>query len=147
MRSLCLHRHRLALIASLIWLTAASVGHAQVSIDLGVDVGDSTGGGVSSGVGDAFQPPNAGLGLEDIQPLAADRPLGQEEALEAVRARRALPLAPIVKRMQEADLLVVDATLVSVRGILVYELRVVDNSGTVSQAYFYARTGKQIETN
>jgi hypothetical protein len=139
--------------AVLLWLSFPAIASAQVgiSVDVGVGGGVSVGsgdpGGPGGSVGESLEPPNAGLGLEDVRPLATDKPLSQDAALEAVRSKRAVPLAPIVEGLRAERLQVVDAQLLSLRGILVYELRTIGDTGEVSEIYFYARSGKRVEVD
>ena len=73
------------------------------------------------------------------------RPLGQSGALQAVRANRALPLEDILVRARlMADGEIIDAQLVQIRSILVYEIKVLTRNGSVSQLYFYARSGAPV---
>jgi hypothetical protein len=78
---------------------------------------------------------------------AAPVALSQDEQLAAVKSRRVVPLAPIVADLQQLDLKVVDAQLISVRDILLYEVRVIGASGDVSEVYFYARSGRRVVAN
>lgn len=72
--------------------------------------------------------------------------LTQEAALAAVRRGRALPLDEIMLR---ASLIIegeiIDAQLMEVRNVLLYELKVLGKSGKVSDVYFYARSGLPVE--
>jgi uncharacterized membrane protein YkoI len=74
--------------------------------------------------------------------------LDQNAALELVRLQRVLPLEQImaIARLQiEGE--IIDAHLIQVRGFLLYELKVVDTDGDVSDIYFYARSGERVQTN
>jgi hypothetical protein len=74
--------------------------------------------------------------------------LDQNAALELVRAQRALPLEDIMARARlliEGE--IIDAHLIQFRGFLLYELKVVDTDGDVSDIYFYARSGERVQTN
>lgn len=150
-------RSTLASGALLLFLAVA--GGAQ-ALDLGVsvggvDVGVSAGdGGASVGVdlgGDG------GLGVDLDVDLDGDgapdtdaagqniQPLGQEGALRAVQANRALPLADILSRARLlAEGEIIDAQLIEVRRILVYQIKVLGKSGDVSELYFYARSGAPV---
>jgi hypothetical protein len=142
---------------------SVGIGGGGVSVETG---GGDGGGGVSLGVGGS-DGLNVGLGTEglDLDPgLGIDLDanyqgddngsggaggdagvaLSQEQTLDAVRKKRAVPLAPIVTSIKQANVEVIDAQLLSVRGILVYQLRVIGEGGSVSELYFYARTGKQV---
>ncbi len=81
-------------------------------------------------------------------PAPAIVTLDQNAALELVQSQKALPLEEIMKlaRLQiEGE--IVDAHLIQVRGFLLYELKVVDTDGDVSNIYFYARSGERVQTN
>jgi hypothetical protein len=149
-------RSTLASGALLLFLAAA--GGAQ-ALDLGVsvggvDVGVSAGdGGASVGVGIG----DGGLGVDLDVDLDGDgapdtdaagqsiQPLGQEGALRAVQANRALPLADILSRARLlAEGEIIDAQLIEVRRILVYQIKVLGKSGDVSELYFYARSGAPV---
>ena len=72
--------------------------------------------------------------------------LSQEAALEAVRMRRALPLEDILLRAQlMTDGDVIDAQLIAVQDVLLYEIKVLSKAGNVSELYFYARSGLPVE--
>jgi hypothetical protein len=110
-------------------------------LDLGVDLGTGDGGlglglGGSGGTG-ADPAPDAG-------PLA----LGQEAALRAVHDRKALPLEDILLRAKLlTDGEIIDAQLIAVQDLLLYELKVLGKAGDVSELYFYARSGIPVETD
>jgi hypothetical protein len=117
-------------------------------LDLDVDLGDDAGIDVSVG--------NDGIGLDvdagGIDPLDAatlgsgSTTLSQEAALQAVRRGTALPLDEILLRAAliiEGE--VIDAQLIAVRNVLLYELKVLGSSGKVSDVYFYARSGLPVE--
>jgi hypothetical protein len=114
------------------------VGVGNTDLNVGVG-GDS--GGIGLGVdldGDGI-PETGTEGLTDGLSL---KPLGQEGALKAVQSHRALPLEDILVRARlVADGEIIDAQLIQVRRILVYEIKVLGKSGDVSKLYFYARSG------
>lgn len=69
----------------------------------------------------------------------------QNVARDAVDAGRALPLADISARITAAlGVRVIDARLISTRGMLVYRLVVLTDAGVSSRIYVDARTGNQI---
>jgi hypothetical protein len=124
-----------------------SVG-GDSGIDVGVGLGDSNvdvgiggGGGLSVDLDlDGDGTPETSSGGQSIKPL------GQEDALSAVKSKRALPLADILTRARliaEGD--VIDAQLIEVRRILVYEIKVLGKAGDVRELYFYARSGALVE--
>lgn len=114
-------------------------------VDLDVDLGGEDSGlgldlelGGSGGNGSGL-----GLGLE-----TAGKPLGQKAALQAVRSGRALPLEDIMVRAQLlTDGEIIDAQLVSLQDVLLYELKALGKSGEVSELYFLAQTGEFLDLN
>ena len=143
---------RSTLASGALLLFLATAGAAQ-ALDLGVsvggvDVGVSAGdGGASVGVG--IGGGDGGLGVDLDVDLDGDgapdtdaagqniQPLGQEGALKAVQANRALPLADILSRARLlAEGEIIDAQLIEVRRILVYQIKVLGKSGDVSELYF-----------
>jgi hypothetical protein len=112
-----------------------SVGGTSVGVEVGSGGGSatvSTGGGGSSGNGNAVD-------------NSTETPSPQDVALEAVRTDRALPLEQIVARAQQlSDGQVIDARLITVRGFLLYELKVLEATGDVVDLYFYARSGEVV---
>jgi uncharacterized membrane protein YkoI len=59
-----------------------------------------------------------------------------------VKSNRALPLEDILTRARlVANGEIIDAQLIQVRRILLYEIKVLGRSGDVSELYFYARSG------
>ena len=149
---------RSTLASGALLLFLASAGGAQ-ALDLGVSVGgvdvgvSASDGGASVGVGIG----DGGLGVDLDVDLDGDgapdtdaagqgiQPLGQEGALKAVQANRALPLADILSRARLlAEGEIIDAQLIEVRRILVYQIKVLGKSGDVSELYFYARSGAPV---
>jgi hypothetical protein len=127
------------------------VGGSDVSV--GIGGGDNDGGsngglgglGVDLGVdldGDGIpETSTEGLtnGLTDGLNV---QPLGQDSVLKAVQNHRALPLEDILTRARlVAEGEIIDAQLIQVRRILVYEIKVLGKSGEVKDLYFYARSG------
>jgi hypothetical protein len=112
-----------------------SVGGASVGVEVGsggASASVSTGGGDSGSGGSTV-----GSSTETLLP--------HDVALEAVRSQRALPLEQIVARAQQfSDGQVIDARLISVRGFLLYELKVLETTGDVVDLYFYARSGEVV---
>jgi hypothetical protein len=124
------------------------VGGADVGVDVGLDVGGAVEGAPDSGpgpVGDAV-----GGALEGLTPgdsTTATR-LDQSLAIEAVQSHRALPLEQIMTKARlHTQGEIVDAQLISVRGFLLYELKVVEANGDVGELYFYALSGELVQTN
>jgi hypothetical protein len=128
---------------------------AQLNLDLGgsvESVGSTVGDavdGLSGTVNDTVEGVGAGAGSDTASaPPAAIVTLDQNAALELVRSNKALPLEKIMTLARlEIDGEIVDAQLMEVRGFLVYELKVIDTDGDVSDIYFYARSGERVRTN
>lgn len=137
---------KLAFAAALLgWLGCSQLAAAQglgVSIGVGGDSGVSVSVGTSSD-GDSGSESDATVSL-DTDPT----PLSHEVALEAVRSNRALPLETIlVAARTAANGDIIDAELISLRGILLYEFKVLAATGDVGELYFYALSGQQVETD
>ncbi len=148
------------ILASTPGANALDLGVNLGGLDLDVSVGGDSGVGVDVGVGDADV--NVGVGGDDGLSLGVDldgdgipetgtegltdglniQPLEQEGALQAVQSNRALPLEDILTRARlVADGEIIDAQLIQVRRILLYEIKVLGKAGDVSELYFYARSG------
>jgi uncharacterized membrane protein YkoI len=161
----------MSLVAPMLLATALALSpepaHAQ--LDLGGvvgGVGSAVGGAVGS-VGNTVEDTVDGLGntvdgvvdgtVDAVTPGSSPAPgspapaivtLDQNAALALVQSQKALPLEEIMKlaRLQiEGE--IIDAHLIQVRGFLLYELKVVDTDGDVSDIYFYARSGERVQTN
>ena len=110
-----------------------------MDVDLG---GDDSGLGVDLNLGGSG---GSGLGL-DLE--TAGQPLGQKAALQAVRSGRALPMEDIMLRAQLlTDGEIIDAQLVSLQDVLLYEIKALGKSGDVSELYFLAQTGEYLDLN
>jgi hypothetical protein len=118
-------------------------------LDLDVGVGGDNGLDLDLGVGG-----DDGLGLDvDLDGSSLDLvpdglALTQAAASEAVKNNRALPLDEILLRarlLTDGD--IIDAQLIAVQDVLLYELKVLGKAGDVSELYFYARSGLPVETN
>jgi hypothetical protein len=138
---------------------ALDLGVSVGGVDVGVSVGGGSGASANVGVGSANVGVGAsggrgGLGVDLDVDLDGDgmpetnssgqniEPLGQEGALKAVQSNRALPLQDILTRARlVAEGEIIDAQLIEVRRILVYEIKVLGKSGDVRELYFYARSG------
>jgi hypothetical protein len=128
-------------LSAIAWIGAAAPAAAQLGI--GVSVG-GTSVGVEAGSGGASASVSAGGGAETA-PGETLSP--QDSALEAVRTDRALPLDQIIARAGEVtDGQVIDAQLITLRGFLLYELKVLEPTGDVVDLYFYARSGEAVRT-
>jgi hypothetical protein len=130
-------------------LDLGGLGSVDVGIGgdegLGVDVdlgGDDSGLGVDLNLGGSG---GSGVGL-DLE--TAGKPLGQKAALQAVRSGRALPMEDIMLRAQVlTDGEIIDAQLVSLQDVLLYEIKALGKSGEVSELYFLAQTGEYLDLN
>ena len=111
----------------------------MVRVHLG---GDDSGLGVDLNLGGSG---GSGVGL-DLE--TAGKPLGQKAALQAVRSGRALPMEDIMLRAQVlTDGEIIDAQLVSLQDVLLYEIKALGKSGEVSELYFLAQTGEYLDLN
>ena len=130
----------IAVLALLPWMVLADSAHAQISLNLGVDLG-SSGGAVS--VGGSVEAATGGAaaraagsapatGRSEPDPAPEIVTLGPDGALAAVKAGRAVPLEMIMTAARPTGRRGHDAQLISVRGTLVYELKVIDQDGDVS---------------
>jgi hypothetical protein len=82
-----------------------------------------------------------------VDPATA-APLNQVQAIQAVEQARALPLEQIIQSATSYTAgNVVDANLMSVRGLLVYQIKVIEDNGRVNKLYFYARSGQLVRKN
>lgn len=130
-----------------------SVGSDGIGLDLGVggaDVSVGVGGGGRGGAGGLGVDLNVDLDGDGIPETNANgqsiNKLGQEGALRAVRSNRALPLEDILLRARlVADGEIIDAQLIEVSRILLYEIKVLGKRGDVRKIYFYARSGGLVE--
>lgn len=122
-------------------LSAAAKAQFDISVD--IDLG---------GAGDAAESVGniAGPALGSLTPGGSDEParLDQSGAIEAVKSRRALPLEQIMTGARfHTQGEIVDAQLISLKGFLLYELKVVEPNGDVDELYFYALSGELVQTN
>ena len=142
------------LLASSAGAKASDLGVSVGGIDVGVSVGGDSGVGVGVGDVNVGVGGSDGLGVDLNVDLDGDgvpetstnglavQPLGQEGALKAVQSNRALPLEDILTRARlVAEGEIIDAQLIQVRRILVYQIKVLGKSGDVQELYFYARSG------
>jgi uncharacterized membrane protein YkoI len=128
-------------LSAIAWIGAAAPAAAQLGIDVSVG-GASVGGEVGSGGASASVSAGGGNETPPGETLSP-----QDSALEAVRTDRALPLDQIIARAGEiTEGEVIDAQLITVRGFLIYELKVLEPTGDVVDLYFYARTGRAVRT-
>lgn len=138
-----------AAMAQGLGLDLGGLGSVDVDVggDSGLDVDVDLGG--EGGLGLDLDLGGSGEGGLDLSlGSSGATPLGQDSALEAVRNHRALPLEDIMLRARLlTDGEIIDAQLVSVQDILLYEIKVLGKAGDVSELYFYARSGLPVETN
>jgi hypothetical protein len=119
---------------------SVSVGGASVGASIGADVG-------SGGTGTTVTGPSGSLGLGGgmSDDATGNGSSDQQNALEAVRSARVLSLDKILAAAKPyADGEVIDAKLVSVRGFLLYDLKVLGPKGDVGDLYLYALSGKLV---
>lgn len=80
--------------------------------------------------------------------LGANAPTDQGEALAAVKSGKALPLSRILDIARQDGLgRVINARLVNLRGVVLYELTILDDGGYRRRAYYFARTGLRATVN
>lgn len=141
--------------ALLLLVTAgmAGVSAPVFAQGIGISVGGGAGASVSVGTGGASVGAGVStdLGTTTTQTLqdAGTMTEGsqQEAALQAVKSDRALPLDKIIAlAKQYTNGEIIDAQLVTVRGFLLYDLKVLDAKGDVGDLYFYAVSGKIVRT-
>lgn len=122
---------------------SVNIGGGGVSVGVGgtgVSVGSSgvsIGGTGNSGAGSSGQSDSSDQAVE----------LSQQAAVDAVGSKRALPLDVILAKahgLTSGE--VIDAKLISYRSFLLYDLKVLATTGDVSELYFYARSGEQVQT-
>ena len=134
------------IVAVLSWAgLSGSAEAAGISVSVGgASVGASVGG---SGTGTDATGLTGSLGLSGGTSAEAAGNAGsdQQNALEAVRSARVLSLDKILAAAKPyADGDIIDAKLVSVRGFLLYDLKVLSPKGDVSDLYLYALSGKLV---
>jgi len=72
-------------------------------------------------------------------------PKDQNEAQKAVEERRALPLAKIIKIAERRDKgTVINARLVRVSGVLLYQLTLLNDAGRSWRVYYHAQRGNPV---
>jgi uncharacterized membrane protein YkoI len=98
------------------------------------------------------KPPKAVKNPELANGVPANSPAAlsgdQDEALRAVEAREALPLAWIVAIAEAtAGVHVVNARLVRIDNVLLYQLTLLNDEGRSWRAYYLARSGNPVALN
>ena len=122
-----------------------SLGQGVSVGGVGVSAGVSSGGangsatsGLSASTGNLTGALNGTIGTAPISE--------QENALQAVKTNRSLGLDKILaiaKRITGGD--IIDAQLITVRGVLLYDLKVLNANGDVSDLFLYALSGEIVE--
>lgn len=150
---------RLLTLAALVIALSAAVAPAHAQ-------GNSDGNGNGQGQGGGSGQGNGGQGGENGQAgagnsgdaaapagessAAPNKPAKSDEdlALEAVQSDNAVPLGDILQSVrQDTNDKVIDAQLFSLRGDLVYEVKVMSADGRVSRFYYEASSGRQLSPN
>ena len=125
----------------LLWTLGVPGASAQgVSVSVGGGVSVSTGGS-STSTG------STNSGVESTLKSVTGGTSEQEQALAAVKSQHALSLDKIMAAARQyTDGEIIDAQLITARGFLLYDLKVLDTKGDVADLYFYAQSGKIVET-
>ena len=88
---------------------------------------------------------NGPPGPDGNGPPGQNKSAEQDDAQQAVENREALPLAKIVAVAEGRSTgHVINAKLVRVDGVLLYQLTLLDESGRSWREYYYARTGNPV---
>jgi hypothetical protein len=146
-------QYRLFVLAGALSL-APGLALAQ-GLAVGVGAGAGAGVGVSIGSSPTIGSPAApsvSTGSKDVtEALTAAGSAGgqtaieQQQALDAVKEKRALPLEQIVARAhKQSDGEILDAKLVSIRGFLLYQLKILAADGDITEVYYYAQSGNMV---
>lgn len=118
---------------------ANSQGHASETT--GNDQGNNGNGQGNSASDDTESPADATPDAVAPAPASTD----QDAALDAVKSGKAVPLETIVGDVkQKGDGEVLDAHQVTARGFLLYEIKVLEPDGKVTNLYYYARSGQPV---
>lgn len=142
-----------ALLGAQVAPAAAANGNANSAANSGDGGGGSNGNGNANGAANGNAGGNGNgnaFGRDKDAPATLPPPAAliseQDAALDAVKDGRALPLETILGVAKSATPgEVLDARLVTVNGFLLYELKILAPNGySVSKAYYYARSGKQV---
>jgi hypothetical protein len=105
--------------------TGVSVGSNGIVVG---GTGEAAGGATGTGTGDVVE-------------------FSQQASVDAVHDQRALPLDVILARARAVTSgQIIDARLIGYRNFLLYDLKVLATTGDVSELYFYARSGVQVQT-
>jgi len=128
-----------------------SVGGTGVSVGSnGVSVGTPGSPGTGGVIDDLFGTPDSGGVVNNLFGTSSSGDvieLSQQAAVDAVHSQRALPLDEILARARTVTTgQVINARLIGYRNFLLYDLKVLGTTGDVSELYFYARSGVQVQT-
>ncbi len=154
-------RFVIALVALALGFAAGGTAHAQNNGNgnggnsgeggNGAGNGDAAGNGNGNGngMGDASEGEQGGEEYpepSDSSDGTANAVLDHDAALEAVQQGDAVPLETVYERVkQDTAAEILDAQLLVISGLLVYELKLFDpDTQTVMRRYFYAASGKRI---
>ena len=108
------------------------------------NAGGNGNGNSQSNKDNAGPAPQAGKSVDAT--LAIVVPDEQAAVREAVKAKRALPLEVITALVQEASSgRILDIQLVSLKGVLLYDVTVIEADGLVRRLYYYARSGLVVD--
>ena len=132
------------LISAAIFLLCGLASAGALAQGLSVNVG-----GVSVGTGSSGNSTSSATsGLTNaLNSATGSASSEQQQALDAVKSQRAVGLDKIfAAARQYTDGDIIDARLITARGFLLYDLKVLDTKGDVGDLYFYARSGKIVET-
>lgn len=122
-----------------------NLGGVAVDVDVGGDAGSP---GIEVGIDGAGISTGAGVGADIEAKVGDEVVLTQQEAVAAVSGRKAMPLDQVILLAQAStDGQIIDARLISLSGFLLYVFKVLQPDGDVSELYFYARSGQQVESN
>ena len=132
------------LLSALVATVLATAAAAQAAGPGGGDPGarDGPAGAPPGGPGHAGAPADAGNGGRSPFGWPWTGKSEQDEALDAVRGEKALPLDQIIaaaRHVTQGE--IVNAELETVDGTLLYKLKVLEETGDVREFYFQAQSG------
>jgi hypothetical protein len=128
------------LLLSVVPVLAAPPPHAN-----GHANGQETGNGGNSGNASQGGKPEGSPQPPHPANAVAPGPKDQNEAQKAVEEHRALPLAKIIKIAEGRDKgEVINARLVRVSGVLLYQLTLLDDAGNSWRVYYHALRGNPV---
>jgi hypothetical protein len=146
----CIAIPGLLAVSLLIGAHTASAQGVSVNVGGGVSVGTGGTGGGGSSASDTGGTLGSVLGgaLDTLTQENSTSGTSNDQggALAAVQSDRALPLDKILANARQytsGD--IIDARLITIRGFLLYELKVLDTTGDVRNLYFYAQSGRIVK--